>query len=154
MTKQNSLTNWESELDALLEQHDQQQKQAKADVGTANLKAEEFISLKVVPAFEEVKVVLQKRGREVKIGKGFDQATITVRFQDVQELDFRVKTRIYPNRVVAYAETRSPSSDGKLVGESHFRSDTQDYSLDNISKDEIIRHLLEMYKDRLDRPYV
>lgn len=69
-----------------------------------------------MPAFIEVKTTLEKHGRTVEIERSSGRAAIQVYFQGEQELDYQVRTDVYPNRVVAHPATGLKNHGGYSLG--------------------------------------
>ncbi len=146
------MNDWKADLNNFLDQRDEQQQNKQGQIKQAESEAESFFSSKVIAAFEEVKAIFEGRGREVTISYGQEEASIKVAFQGSQELDYRVRVRIYPGRIVAYPVTGFSDKGRYCTGEGFFRSGSQDYAANDLTKDEILRHLLDQYKSSLSYP--
>lgn len=95
--------------------------------------------------------MLEEQGREVVIGQGPEQVTIQVMFKGKEELKYGVEAKVYGTRVVAHSVHFFSEGGQRIKGEGYFRSGAQDYGIDDLSKEEIIQHLLAEYKSHLER---
>ena len=134
---QSDLENFFSKLEASDVQK-QQQEQAQANENVA------FFRSVVTPAFDEIQTALQQHGRQVIVHLRSDSGSLVVSFNEVEELNYSITT----SGLSVFPETRSIDwSDGKRVlSEGTFRSGTQEYSVADISKEELIAHCLNEYK--------
>lgn len=57
---------------------------------------------------------------------------------------------MYPDKVFPYPLLYFSEDGHRFKGEGHFRSGLQDYSINDISKEEIIQHLSSEYTSHLD----
>ncbi|MEO8393846.1 MAG: hypothetical protein ABI700_12715 [Chloroflexota bacterium] len=148
---ENMTQDWQSDLDnffAKLEDTETktQLQQDKEQAGENII----FFKSVVMQAFNEVRAALELHGRQVMVHLGRDSASIVVRFNDVEELNYSITTsglRVFP-------EIRSIdiSSGKRILREGVFRDGTQDYSIADISKDELITHCLDAYKSGINNP--
>lgn len=106
-----------------------------------------FFTAVVVPAFEAIDAELQKHGRDAVILSASEGASIRVTFQDKNEINYMIKVKdLYPSVVLRLTDEK----DGRrYVAEEYLRSGNQDYTVSDISTDEIIHHFLSKYKQRL-----
>ena len=113
-----------------------------------------FITNIAIPAFRELEAELARFGRYVNIRETVNTASITVFAQaGDEELMYRIQSRMFPNGVLPYAEIRFRERKGLrfLSIESMFRSGSQNYSLADITTDEIIKNFLEHYMKRVEK---
>jgi hypothetical protein len=105
----------------------------------------------LVPAFEEIAEELDKHGRTVKIHNAGSSAAMTISVDGTEEMTYRIRERQFPNGPLPYAEVRVRERKGlRLVTvETMLRSGQPDYTLDDISKQEIIDHFLQQYISRV-----
>ena len=125
-----------------MQQDDTKPEQKKSEV-------ESFYSVKVVPAFEELRSELEKHGREVSIHAGKEYASIAVKFKGVEEYSYTIKVRISPDRAFPYPESQiATRRDGKShhMSGGFIRSGLQEYDVSDISKEEIIQDFLRGYE--------
>ena len=114
------------------------------------LRVEKFYASTVNPAFEELKAEFKKHGREVEVyTERRDFASIIVQFEGDEELDYSIEVMLYPGLafprpVIHYTEW---ASSRRLRAEGFLRKGTQDYDISDITKEEIIEHFLNEYKN-------
>ena len=114
------------------------------------LRVEKFYSTIVKPAFEELKSELKKHGRAVEVyTERRDFASIIVQFKGDEELDYSIEVMLYPNLafprpVIHYTEW---ASSRRLRAEGFLRKGIQDYDISAFTKEEIIEHFLNEYKN-------
>ena len=110
-----------------------------------------FMARVVVPAFREIAAEMEAHGREVTIRQTDTSAAIVITFDGDEEIRYRVQGRTFPHTVLPYAEIRYRERKGlKLITvESMLRSGPPDYTLDDVSKEEVIRNFLEHYTRRV-----
>ena len=106
-------------------------------------RAEDFFLTVAGPAFEEMKSELEKYGRDVFIRLTARKASIIARHEGADEWSYNLKTR----GAVVYPETIS-RREGKLnTTEGTLKSGSAD-TVDNITKHDIIKHMVRDYKSR------
>lgn len=143
------MTDWKQDLRQSIEEHESETTSLKQQEKQQEDKAADFIKLKVLPAFEEFKSVLTEQGREVSVSGGSQEASIKVTFEGRIELEYRIETRVYPKRTIAVPIQFFREGREHFRAEGYFRSGAQDYTIEDLSKDEIVRHLVAEYKSRL-----
>lgn len=111
-----------------------------------------FISGTVLPAFDDLSKELGKHGREVTIRSAVSWAFMTVSHGGEDELTYRVQGRIMSNKTLACADVRYRERKGLRLmrTESMFRPGNQNYSIGDITKEEVIRNFLDHYTRRVD----
>ncbi len=140
------MADWRSELGGFLND--------KSDAKKEDVRGSElgrFISAVVLPGFEEVARELERFGRQVTIRHAAESAAIIVTHEGEEEMTYRVQGRMFPVGVVPFAEIRSHERKGLrlLRSESMFRSGKPDYTLKDVTTEEIIRSFLDHYKRRV-----
>lgn len=115
------------------------------------MEVKDFYTSKVIPAFEELKTELEKKGREVNLDANKESTSIEVKFEGEEEFHYAIKVRIYPDHAVPYPEIHytDRNSGRRYSSKGSMRSGTQNYDISDISKEEIIQHFLEKYKSHL-----
>jgi hypothetical protein len=149
------MADWKSDLDSFFSKKEKRAEITKENVSKADAEIESFFSSTVIPAFEEMKLELEKHQRVVNISSGGGSASIEVSFEGNSELRYSIKTRIHSDgSIFLYPETRfRDKSDGKkYVAEGYLRSGSQNYVMKQITKDEIINHFLSEYKLQVNYP--
>jgi hypothetical protein len=153
--RRNKMSDWKSDLDNLFANKEKEAKITEENISKANAEIKLFLSGIVIPAFEEVRLELEKHQRVVKIWGGNDSASIEISYDLNTEIQYYIKTRIRTDGSVSiYPQTRfRDSGNGTMyVSEGFLRSGSQDYGMAQITKDEIINHLLSEYKLNLRYP--
>ncbi len=144
------MKNWKKKLEAFFEKQKQEKEEKEEKHSHEKLRVEKFYSTIVIPAFEELKSEFKKHGREVKTyTERRDFASIIVQFEGEEELDYSIEVMLYPGLafprpVIHYTEW---ASSRRLRVEGLFRTGIQDYDISDITKDEIIEHFLNAYKN-------
>jgi len=121
--------------------------------------AKSFFLLTVVPAFEELKTKLERRGKEVKIeDEKEDSALITVLSGGEEWLYYTIITRIYPptddfpsGHVCPYVEwkARHKRHSGRYGNKRYFWKEKCNYNVSSVSKEKIIEHFFETFRIQL-----
>ena len=137
------------ELDQLDQFLDQSPKSRQPQNEASELS--QFIVRVVVPAFEEIATRLEKHGREANIRNAGPSAALTVCRDGDEEMTYRIQGRTFPNGVLPYAEIRYRERKGLryIRIESMFRSGMPNYTLADVTKEELIRNFVENYKMRV-----
>ena len=110
-----------------------------------------FIDGVVVPAFREISSELEKYGRTASIRSSAVSASILVQYNGEEEMNYSIQGRTFPNGVLPYAEIRFRERKGlKFIGvESMIRSGNPDYTLNDVTSEEVIRNFLDHYVRRV-----
>jgi len=139
------MADWRDSLNEFFEKAEQE-KQVKESSGLAH-----FIAGVVVPAFRELAAELEKRGRNVTIREAAESAAMIVTYGGEEEITYRVQGRTFPNGVLPYAEVRFRERKGlKFIRvEGMLRSGAPDYTLEEITGDEIAGNFLQYYMNRV-----
>lgn len=142
--------NWKKILAKFFEKQKEEKKNKEEKHSHEKLRVQKFYSTIVKPAFEELKSELKKHGREVEVyTERRDFASIIVQFKGEEELDYSIEVMLYPGLafprpVIHYTEW---ASSRRLRVEGLLRTGIQDYDIFDITKDEIIEHFLNEYKN-------
>ena len=110
-----------------------------------------FYSTKVEPAFEKLKVELEKYGREVNILKpplkGGVVSSIEVRYNNKLEFSYTIKVKVTSKHACPYIEVWSP-----LINRTEVRAIKQDirgeelnYDVSVVSEEEIIEDFVQQF---------
>jgi len=144
------MKNWKKMLAGIFEKQKEEKETKEIKHSQEKLRVEEFYSTIVNPAFEELKSELKKHGREVNVyTERRDFASIIVQFEGEEELDYSIEVMLYPGLafprpVIHYTEW---ASSRRLRVEGLLRTGIQDYDISDITKDEIIEHFINEYKN-------
>lgn len=144
------MKNWKKFLANFFEKQKEEKEEKEEKHSHEKLRVEKFYSTIVNSAFEQLKSELKKHGREVNVyTERRDFASIIVQFEGEEELDYSIEVILYPGLafprpVVHYTEW---ASSRRLRVEGLLRKGIQDYDISDITKDEIIEHFLNEYKN-------
>jgi hypothetical protein len=139
------VSDWRNTLDSFFQESDrQEQEQQKTPF-------ERFISDTAVPAFEELREELERRGRRVTLRESASSAVMTVFDGGNEEIMYRLQERTFPDRTLPYAQVRMRERGGlKLVTvETMLRSGAPNYHTEDISREEVIQSVLQHYMSRV-----
>ncbi|MCK5849653.1 MAG: hypothetical protein KAH23_01965 [Kiritimatiellae bacterium] len=139
------MTDWRANLNSFMGEADNIQQQGERP------EFDQFISNVVIPAFDEIRSEMEQHGRIATIRTSPSAASVIVRNRGEEEIMYRIQGRIFPNGVLPFAEIRFRQRKGlKLITvESMFRSGTPDYSLSDITSQEIIENFVNNYTKRV-----
>jgi len=150
------MKDWKKTLTRFIEKQKEEQEIKEIKHSQEKVRVEKFYSTIVNPAFEELKSELKKHAREVEVyTERRDFASIIVNFEGEEELDYSIEVmlspvRVFPRPVIHYTEW---ASSRRLRIEGLLRKGVQDYDISDISKEEIIEHFLNEYKNYIGFDY-
>ncbi len=150
------MENWKKILANTLKKQKEGRREKEIKHSHEKLRVEKFYSTVVTPAFNELKSELKKYGREVEVyTERKDFASIIVSFEAEEELDYSIEVMIspvhvFPRPVIHYTEW---ASSRRLRVEGLLRKGTQNYDISDITKEEIIEHFLNEYKNYIEFEY-
>ena len=143
------MSDWKSDMEGFFHG-----KQKKARVDEDKLKETKsevatFFSAVVIPAFEEIKTELEKYQRKGNVFGGIDFASIVISYRGYTEFTYSIK--VHPGTRFPYTEIlfRNPSEAKMYRAEGILRTGSQDYTIAQITKEEIIKHFLSDYKKHI-----
>ena len=112
---------------------------------------EAFLDTVAIPALQEVAEELTARhGRDAQIRRAPASATLSVRYNDIEEITFRVMKHFVQNGILPRAEVRLNRGQKMMKYEGMFRADPQTYSIAAVTKDDIILGFLKYYRMGMD----
>ena len=144
------MKNWKKILASFFEKQIEEKEDKEEKHSQQKLRVEKFYSTIVNPAFEELKSEFKKYGREVEVyTERRDFASIIVNFEGEEELDYSIEVMLspglaFPRPVIHYTEW---ASSRRLRAQGFLRQGIQDYDISDITKEEIIEHFLNEYKN-------
>ena len=143
------MPNWKSDMESFFHE-----KQSNVQVDEDKLKETKpevatFFSTVVIPAFEEIKTELKKYQRESNVFGGIDSASIVISYKGYTEFTYSIK--VYPGTLFPHSEIhfRNPSEVKTYRAEGILRTGSQDYTIAQITKEEIIKQFLSDYKNHM-----
>lgn len=141
------MSDWKTDLDDFIRNKERQEKVDENKLKEIDSKVKEFYSTIVTPAFEELKKELEKHQREVQISAGHNLASIIVKYEGELELDYSIKVTVSPKGAHPSQQTHFRDKSGRTHrAEGYPRSGNQDYTIYNITKDDIIKNFISEYK--------
>jgi hypothetical protein len=139
------MSNWKQNLNEFFQETDKSRQKEKEP------ELSRFMARVVMPAFQEIAAQMELHGREVTTRNTATSAAIVVSHDGDEEIRYRVQGRTFPHTVLPYAEIRYRERKGlKLITvESMLRSGPPNYTLADVSKEEVIGNFLEHYMRRV-----
>ena len=139
------MPDWQSELSNFFEEKNQPEESEPLSSDDTWTTSSAFFSGTVVPALEEIQYEIEKHGRETMVWSTADLAYIDVTYNGSREIKYVVRTNLpnlRPFTEIHYMDTET----GKvLISKGIFRVSKQDYSMDDIPQDVIIKDFLSEY---------
>jgi hypothetical protein len=154
--KEGKMENWKKTLATILKKQTENRGDKDIKHSHEKLRVEKFYSTIVNPALQELKSELERYGRDVDVyTERPDFASIIVNFEGEEELDYSIEVmispvRVFPRPVIHYTEW---ASSRRLRVEGLLRKGRQEYDISDISKEEIIEHFLDEYKNYIEFEY-
>lgn len=148
---------WQDKLTNAFDKKEKEEDEKQFKITEAKSQFAEFIKSTVRPAFEEVSAELRKHERITEINdNGVDYISITIKKGGVsgiteEELKYAI-TLPYDSKwahPVPEIHFRDKKSGQFYRAEGHIRSGTQDYTVKDITKDDIINDLINDYGDHI-----
>jgi len=139
------MSDWKQNLSEFLQKTDKSRQKEKEP------ELSRFIARVVMPAFQEIAAEMELHNREVVMRNTATSAAIVVSNNKAEEIRYRVQGRTFPHTVLPYAEVRYRERKGlKLISvESMLRSGLPNYTLDDVTKEEVISDFLDHYMRRV-----
>ena len=144
------MNDWKKILAGFFEKQKEEKGEKEEKRSQEKLRVEKFYATIVKPAFEELKSEFNKYGREVEVyTERRDFASIILYFEAEEELDYSIEVMLssglaFPRPVIHYTEW---ASSRRLRAEGFLRKGIQVYDISDITKEEIIEHFLNEYKN-------
>jgi len=112
---------------------------------------EAFLDTVAIPALQDVAEELNARhGRDAQIRRAPASATLSVRYNDVEEITFRVMKHFVQNGILPRAEVRVNRGQRLMKYDSMFRADPQTYPISAVTASDIILGFLKYYRMGMD----
>ncbi len=138
------MSDWKKDLDEFItnKESEKVEKEKLAEEKRARDKA--FVAETLVPALEEVKAELEKRGREVTVSASDDRASIRVNFKGMHELDLTIDASLGTDEIFT-----DRVRGGTFSAKSSLMTGISNLNAQTITKDQIIKVVVSRYKDKL-----
>jgi hypothetical protein len=143
---------WEQELEAFFRARGEAPRPSTTDLLVRrNNEAGAFIDQTVMPAFEELQAALAQHGREALLSTAHKRAAASIRVRNGgrDEFEYLIGVRVTPDRALPYAELIPHAGWPRRPSERTLREGSQDYSVRDITKEEVIAHFLASYQAQL-----
>ncbi len=140
------MADWRNDLHSFFDQHDKQEQEKELPPFVT------FVRTVVLPAFQELKPELEAHGRTVTIRASDNAPAISIALDGQEEMTYRLQSRLCVDRMLPYAEIRIRQRNGLrlITVESMLRSGSGNYTLEDITQEEILRHVLQQYTSRVN----
>ncbi len=137
------MSDWKDDLESFFEEKERQNKANTEQRQNAELQSASFLSNTVVPAFEEIQAELEKYGREVIISNKDQAVNIQIFYESSLEFDYWIKVDI--NNLRPHPEIQLTIDKQKVSLEGTLRVGVESFTIEDISKEEIIGSFLSDY---------
>ena len=137
------MSDWKDDLKSFFEEKERHDKAFAEQIQNAERQSASFLSNTVVPAFEEIQVELEKFGREVKISDEGQAINIQIFNKGSLEFDYWIKVNI--NNLRPHPEIQLTVDEKKVLLEGTLRVGVDSFTIEDISKEEIIVSFLSDY---------
>jgi len=137
------MSDWKDDLESFFEEKERQNKAYTEQRQNAELQSASFLSNTVVPAFEEIQAELEKYGREVIISNKDQAVNIQIFYESSLEFDYWIKVDI--NNLRPHPEIQLTIDEQKVSLEGTLRVGVESFTIEDISKQEIIGSFLSDY---------
>jgi len=137
------MSDWKDDLESFFEEKERQNKANTEKRQNAELQSASFLSNTVVPAFEEIQAELEKYGREVIISNKDQAVNIQIFYESSLEFDYWIKVDI--NNLRPHPEIQLTIDKQKVSLEGTLRVGVESFTIEDISKEEIIGSFLSDY---------
>ena len=137
------MSDWKDDLKSFFEEKERHDKAFAEQIQNAERQSASFLSNTVVPAFEEIQVELEKFGREVKIRDEGQAINIQIFNKGRLEFDYWIKVDI--NNLRHHPEIQLTVDEKKVLLEGTLRVGVDSFTIEDISKEEIIVSFLSDY---------
>ena len=137
------MSDWKDDLESFFEEKERQNKANTEQRQNAELQSASFLSNTVVPAFEEIQAELEKYRREVIISNKDQAVNIQIFFNGSLEFDYWIKVDI--NNLRPHPEIQLTIDNQKVSLEGTLRVSVESFTIEDISKEEIIGSFLSDY---------
>ena len=137
------MSDWKDDLESFFEEKERQNKAYTEQRQNAELQSASFLSNTVVQAFEEIQAELEKYGREVIISNKNQAVNIQIFYESSLEFDYWIKVDI--NNLRPHPEIQLTIDEQKVSLEGTLRVGVESFTIEDISKEEIIGSFLSDY---------
>ena len=137
------MSDWKDDLKSFFEEKERHDQAYAEQRQNAELQSSSFLSNTVVPAFEAIQAELEKYGRDVKINDEDQAVNIQIFSEGSLEFDYWIKVDI--NNLRPHPEIQLNVDEQKVSLEGTLRVGVDSFTIEDISKEEIIASFLSDY---------
>jgi hypothetical protein len=142
-----SMSDWRNELSSLMGGRG-----GLTRAEQENAEFEDFLDAVALPSLTEVAEELRsKHGRDAQVRRAPASVTLCVRYDDAEEITFRVMKQFVQNGILPRAEVRITRGTRYMKYDSMFKEDPQNYPITDVTSDEIIGCFIKYYKIAMSR---
>ena len=117
-----------------------------------NAAFEAFLDATAMPALSEVaEELIGKHGRDAQLRRAPASVTLSVRWNDVEEITFRVMKHFVQSGILPRAEVRLNRGQRFVKYESMFKDDPPTYPISDVTADDIIACFIKYYRMVMDK---
>jgi hypothetical protein len=135
------MADWKNELSSIIS--------SKSRVSRAqqeNEIFEAFLDEIAIPALQTIADELtNNHGRETLVRRAPAQATLSVRFEETDEITFQVMKHYVPNGILPCAEVRLSRGQKLIKYTGMFKEDPPKYPVSDITREDVIQCFLKYY---------
>jgi len=139
------MSDWKSDLNDAIKGKDARAPQEALERAKAEADAELFAFEVVKPAFDELQAEFERRGRIVAVNHGYRGSNIIISHNGKIELDYTLLGEPHSKTATPRVEVRSVENGRASTALPQMRYGAQDYTVKEITKDEIINHVINQY---------
>jgi hypothetical protein len=139
------MPDWQSELSNFFEDNNKREQSEPLNADDMWTISSAYFSATVVPALEEIQYEIEKHGRETMVWGSADIAYIDVTYNGNREIKYVIRTDLPNLRPFTEIHFVDAGTGKVLISKGNFRVSKPDYTMDDITKDVIIKDFLSEY---------
>ena len=107
---------------------------------------QKFLNQEVIPAYTQITKELSKYKRDVVVRNTGTAALLSVRYENAEEITFRVFKRDLPSGFVPYAEVRTKERKGLKIKTTEMNFHDGTYTMDDVKQDDVLKMFMTAYR--------
>ena len=139
------MPDWQSELSNFFEEENKPEQSESLNADDLWTTSSAYFSGTVVPALEEIQYEIEKHGRETMVWGTADLAYIDITYNGKREIKYLIRTDLPNLRPFTEIQYVDPETGKVLISKGIFRVSKQNYTIEDITKDVIIKDFLSEY---------
>ena len=139
------MPDWQSELSNFFEEENKPEQSEPLNADDLWTTSSAYFSGTVVPALEEIQYEIEKHGRETMVWGTGDLAYIDITYNGKREIKYLIRTDLPNLRPFTEIQYVDPETGKVLISKGIFRVSKQNYTIEDITKDVIIKDFLSEY---------